>query len=100
MDRELLERLINQLPPGRARGRYERMLVEAEESGCHSDREGFVSPALVDAEETLFRLWVHTLPNKTMARENWEDEFAYYGAQKGFTKRFLEVLKARVEDLR
>ena len=57
-------------------------------------------PALLDAEEVLFRMWWRTLPNKTMAKENWEAELAYYGAQKGFSRPFLEALKAKVKYLR
>jgi len=57
-------------------------------------------PALLNAEEVLFRMWWRTLPNKPMARENWAAEIAYYGAQKGLSRPFLEALKAKVKDLR
>ncbi len=57
------------------------------------------SPAILEAEEVRFRLWWRTLPNKTMARQNWAAELAYYAAQKGLSKAVLEALKARVEDL-
>lgn len=59
-----------------------------------------IDPALLQAEETLFRLWWRTLPNKTMAKESWEAEVAYYSAKKGFSEPFLEALKARIGDLR
>ncbi len=59
-----------------------------------------ISPALVEAEAILFRLWWRTLPNKTMARQNWAAELAYYVAQKGLSRPFLDALKARVRDLR
>ena len=67
----------------------------------HQDEEASpISPALVEAEEILFRLWWQTLPNKTMARQDWDSELAYYGAQKGLSKAFLNALKAKVQDLR
>ncbi len=62
--------------------------------------EAPILPAVLEAEEVLFRLWWRTLPNKTMAREDWEAECAYYGEQKGFSRPFLEALKTRVKDLR
>lgn len=65
-----------------------------------SSEEAPISPAVLEAEEVLFRLWWRTLPNKTMAKENWEDELAHYGAQKRFKKPFLEALKARIQNLR
>ncbi len=66
-------------------------------SSISSDAE--VNPALLEAEEALFRLWWRTLPNKTMARGDWAAEMAYYGRQKRFSEPFLAALKTRVKDL-
>jgi len=65
-----------------------------------SSGEAPISLAVLEAEEVLFRLWWHTLPNKAMAKENWAAEVAYYGEQIGLNPAFLEALKARVRDLR
>ncbi len=61
--------------------------------------ESSISPAVLEAEEVLFRLWWRTLPDKTLARQQWAEEVAYYGEQKGLSTSFLDALRARVKGL-
>ncbi len=56
-------------------------------------------PALLEAEEELFRLWWRTLPDKISARKRWVDIARYYGRAKGLSNAFINALLVKVQDL-
>jgi len=54
-------------------------------------------PSLVD-EESLYRLWWRTLPDKKLAREHG-GHLAYWGRERGLDAEALAWLRRRVSDL-
>ena len=56
--------------------------------------------ALVDTEETLFRTYWNTLPDKARARRTWPSEAQWYCQQKGLDVQIMEKLEHRCQDLR
>jgi hypothetical protein len=58
-----------------------------------------VNPALLEAEETLFRLWWRTLPDQAMAWRAFRQYVAYYCREKGLSLAFEEALVSKVADL-
>ena len=56
-------------------------------------------PALLEAEEALFRLWWRTLPDKALARSRWADHVEYYGQSRGLSNALITALMTRAQDL-